>query len=166
MDEKHLVPLVWLWTRNWCVISLLSDFERFFVEGQVDFKTEKNVVVVSLKTNILWVVVSNIFYFHPYLGKIPILTNIFQTGWNHQLDKHSIGNCWWTSSSCSNLYNSCELVDPTYRGRHMVLVDFNLPPRSCQCFLGNVWVYVVFLLLKEKCDEVKQQIYKHVSLGN
>ena len=25
-------------------------------------------------------------YFHPYLGKIPILTNIFQTGWNHQLD--------------------------------------------------------------------------------
>ena len=31
-----------------------------------------------------WVVVSNICYFHPYLGKIPILTNIFQMGWNHQ----------------------------------------------------------------------------------
>ena len=31
-----------------------------------------------------WVVVSNVFYFHPYLGKIPILTNIFQMGWNHQ----------------------------------------------------------------------------------
>ena len=29
-------------------------------------------------------VVSNIFDFHPYLGKIPILTNIFQMGWNHQ----------------------------------------------------------------------------------
>ena len=29
--------------------------------------------------------VSNIFYFHPYLGKIPNLTNIFQRGWNHQL---------------------------------------------------------------------------------
>ena len=27
-----------------------------------------------------WVVVSNIFYFHPYLGKIPILTNIFLMG--------------------------------------------------------------------------------------
>ena len=26
------------------------------------------------------------FYFHPYLGKIPILTNIFQRGWNHQLE--------------------------------------------------------------------------------
>ena len=29
---------------------------------------------------------SNIFYVHPYLGKIPILTNAFQMGWfNHQL---------------------------------------------------------------------------------
>ena len=25
------------------------------------------------------------FLFHPYLGKIPILTNIFQMGWNHQV---------------------------------------------------------------------------------
>ena len=32
-----------------------------------------------------WVVVSNIFYFHPYLGKISNLTNILQMGWNHQL---------------------------------------------------------------------------------
>ena len=28
--------------------------------------------------------VSSIFNFHPYLGKIPILANIFQLGWNHQ----------------------------------------------------------------------------------
>ena len=28
--------------------------------------------------------VSNIFYFHPYLGKTSNLTNIFQMGWNHQ----------------------------------------------------------------------------------
>ena len=26
------------------------------------------------------------FYFHPYLGKISSLTNIFQMGWNHQPD--------------------------------------------------------------------------------
>ena len=39
----------------------------------------------------IWLVVSNIFYFHPYLGKIPILTNIFQRGWfNHQLDIHFV----------------------------------------------------------------------------
>ena len=30
---------------------------------------------------------SNIFYFHPYLGKGSNLTNIFQVGWNHQLGK-------------------------------------------------------------------------------
>ena len=30
--------------------------------------------------------ISNIFYVHPYLGKMSILTNIFQRGWfNHQL---------------------------------------------------------------------------------
>ena len=33
----------------------------------------------------IWVVVSNIFYFHPYLGKRSNLTNIFQMGWNHHL---------------------------------------------------------------------------------
>ena len=32
----------------------------------------------------IYLVVSIIFYFHPYLGKISILTNIFQMGWNHQ----------------------------------------------------------------------------------
>ena len=31
-----------------------------------------------------WVVVLDIFYVHPYLEKIPILTSIFQLGWNHQ----------------------------------------------------------------------------------
>ena len=43
-----------------------------------------------------WVAVSNVFYFHPYLGKIPVLTNIFQRGWNHQLG--SVG---------STLYPGC-----------------------------------------------------------
>ena len=38
------------------------------------------------------VVVSNIFYFHPYLGKIPILTNIFQMGWNHQPENEGLLN--------------------------------------------------------------------------
>ena len=31
-------------------------------------------------------VVSNIFYFHPYSWKISNLIHIFQMGWNHQLD--------------------------------------------------------------------------------
>ena len=32
-----------------------------------------------------YLVVSNIFHVHPYLGKISHLTHIFQMGWNHQL---------------------------------------------------------------------------------
>ena len=35
----------------------------------------------SVSLSQLWVVVLNIFFnFHPYLGKIPILANIFQRG--------------------------------------------------------------------------------------
>ena len=57
-----------------------------------------------------WVVVSNIFYFHPYLGKIPILTNIFQMGWNHQLGffacLSSLGfqtPCFWSHLDPKNI---------------------------------------------------------------
>ena len=41
------------------------------------------------------------FYFHPYLGKIPILTNIFQMGWNHQLERKGSISCHVISIFCS-----------------------------------------------------------------
>ena len=47
-------------------------------------KWRENRMPAPEKTTI-WVVVSNVFYFHPYLGKWSNLTNIFQMGWNHQL---------------------------------------------------------------------------------
>ena len=47
-----------------------------------------------------WLVVLNIFYFHPYLGKIPNLTNIFERGWNHQL---VVCFCW--KNNLSNVQN-------------------------------------------------------------
>ena len=34
---------------------------------------------------------------YPYLGKIPILTNIFQRGWNHQLVKLLFHGPKWLS---------------------------------------------------------------------
>ena len=40
-------------------------------------------ILGGVRIIIIWMVVSNIFYVHPYLGKIPILTNIFQVLWNH-----------------------------------------------------------------------------------
>ena len=42
------------------------------------------ILPIAANPSFFWLVVSNIFYFHPYLGKIPILANIFQRGWNHQ----------------------------------------------------------------------------------
>ena len=42
-------------------------------------------ILGGVRIIIIWMVVSNIFYVHPYLGRIPILTNIFQVLWNHQL---------------------------------------------------------------------------------
>ena len=52
----------------------------FFVQSLI-LRVESLLVLGCL----FWEVLSNIFYFHTYLGKIPILTNIFQMGWNHQL---------------------------------------------------------------------------------
>ena len=45
--------------------------------------------------------VPNIFYFHPYLENIPILTNIFQIGWNHQSEHGP----WWKLMNIRSFYN-------------------------------------------------------------
>jgi len=44
---------------------------------------QKDLILVGVfleREKHIWVVVSNIFYFHTYLGKISNLTNMFQTG--------------------------------------------------------------------------------------
>ena len=68
-------------------LSKLSGFLGFPGHGVDDLdaggkKRGDGVALVS--TTFFWVVVSNIFYLHPYLGKWSKLTNIFQMGWNHQ----------------------------------------------------------------------------------
>ena len=42
------------------------------------------------------------FYFHPYLGRIPILTNMFQRGWNHQ-PENEWQNDWTLGSVLSKV---------------------------------------------------------------
>ena len=37
-----------------------------------------------------------IYFFQPYLGKYSNLTNIFQMGWNHQLDKYIFKSSTYT----------------------------------------------------------------------
>ena len=54
-----------------------------------------------------WVVATQIFFiFHPYLGKIPILTNIFQIGWNHQLEEMGKEG---RKRVCTKLDDCCQL---------------------------------------------------------
>ena len=51
------------------------------------------------------------FSFHPYLGKIPILTNIFQMGWNHQLDNRC--------SLISMVLRSCCFMASHLQGKYL-----------------------------------------------
>ena len=57
-----------------------------FLRRKPDLHTSERCRLVGffLWLFLCWLVVSNILYVHPYLVKIPILTNIFQVGWNHQ----------------------------------------------------------------------------------
>ena len=54
---------------------------------------------------------SNIFHYHPYLGKIPIVTTIFQMGWfNHQLYERFFLNQMGSEPTTT--------WDPTLSGNH------------------------------------------------
>ncbi len=61
----------------------LQGFQNFESNGGVHrnlVSTVEGSEIQIMTIMIIWVVVSNIFYVHPYLGKVPILTNIFQMG--------------------------------------------------------------------------------------
>ena len=54
---------------------------RCAVATFVPFQKSSYTTILFLVLELVyWVVVSNIVYFHPYLGKCSILTNIFQKG--------------------------------------------------------------------------------------
>ena len=86
-DSSKLPPYKW---GNDMILPQLSTPWRSTVSGGLKPRsfiwTKKKILVVLDLSNGILVVVSNIFYFHPYLGKISNLTNIFQMGWNHQLE--------------------------------------------------------------------------------
>ena len=52
--------------------------------------------------------VANIFYFYPYLGKWSNLTNIFQRGWNHQLEIIVFFSCFFLPPLGSSGFFSLE----------------------------------------------------------
>ena len=69
--------------RMWCAFAFPH---KIFESNQLRWVQSCLVVRQHLsRRKLFWVVVSNISYFHSYLGRWSNLTNIFQMGWNHQL---------------------------------------------------------------------------------
>ena len=97
--------------------------------------------------------VSNIFYFHPYLGKIPILTNIFQMGWNHQLDEVFLPrslryNGLWTSPKA---VTRNPMVSSAFRIIHN---DRLLTTEGQEFSLWTFWIYIFrYIFLQENMRE-------------
>ena len=82
-----------------------------------------------------WVVVLNIFYFHPNLGKIPILTNIFQMGWNHQLVEIAWVNVnFWHFTDRKRFLKNRNRFDVWCFFSSAVFVEEFPCFRICQCF--------------------------------
>ena len=86
----------------------MQSWESFFYFRSMVDKTNgewQNFTFQNCLTHENFWVVSNILYFPPYLGKWSILTNIFQLGWNHQLEfidtfwdllaERNIGHKWY-----------------------------------------------------------------------
>ena len=79
---------------SWCSLLFLHYFHYFSDRfGQMKWgKTSRSRFKNS--TNLTWLGGGfKYFYFHPYVGQIPIFTNIFQMGWNHQLPGKDQGFC-------------------------------------------------------------------------
>ena len=75
-----------LWQINWFSCSVPVILSMFFCWMNMNWMWSEEISWNNMNCH-YWVVVSNIFYFHPYLGKWSNLINIVQRGWfNHQLD--------------------------------------------------------------------------------
>ena len=87
VEQKHIFLQPRLFPKKGALLfKLQQGRDPVAVVGHWSFGTPLQLGCLFWWTwEVYWVVVSNIFYFHPYLGKIPILTNIFQMGCNHQL---------------------------------------------------------------------------------
>ena len=63
-------------------------------------------------------VVSTIFFVHPYLGKIPILANIFQMGWNRQQGMCFLPNFYHQMNITINRVTRIGVMKQHHDGKH------------------------------------------------
>ena len=114
---------------------------------------------------------SNISYFHPSLGKWSKLTNIFQMGWNHQLDwiGHSIGgNCWnvfvlwnFVARNLSERLLLCTIFGKL-RTTHAFVYDYNVATYMyILCGISESWGLGYLEEFKEKKQQKGMHDKKH-----
>ena len=129
--------------------SILFHVSMFFFPGCHSCSNK------SFSSSNHWVVVSNICYFHFYLGKWSNLTHIFRLGWNHQLNHHRLFGAFCLCS------DSRGWVQP---------FDRRTLPRSwiaTRCWTWRQWGLVVTGLLTAKNDQdfYHTYVYIHSYMG-
>ena len=99
--------------------------------------------------------VSNIFYFHPYLGKCSNLTNIFQLGWNHQLEKNIKGS------------DELRAIHPIFNQRILVwMAEFPSSLKfKAQLLFGENCCQRILLLFEPPTKKTRVLIGKRLSFG-
>jgi len=88
---QNTLPAV-LFLEKW--LEALRSSQRLITDRWVvylDHLVSSRDLIITYIFNIIYIYLYtrwwfHFFYFHPYLGKIPISTNIFQWGCNHQID--------------------------------------------------------------------------------
>ena len=79
----------------------------------------------------IWLVVSNIFYFHPYLGRWSNSTNIVEMGWNHQLEEMK-----WNKNT--HTQNPAKLLIPRWGyGRTCAVCCGGLQVKCCEVWMNG-----------------------------
>ena len=81
--------------KKWWILSKFGEFISFSFQGGLIFQVfthpgrgifpsaeNKSIKLIPSPSRWWFHIFSNV---HPYLGKVPILTNVFQMGWKHQL---------------------------------------------------------------------------------
>ena len=94
-----------------------------------------------------------IFYVHPYLGKIPILTHICQMGWNHQLVTYCFITLWLTSriAAPQHWLTLDELLVRTFESTWCIntfTVKGHIEATVCLCHLESRWRSPLLLVYK------------------
>ena len=88
----------------------------------------------------------NIFYFHLYLGMISILTNIFQLGWNHQLD-YNLARILWKGLSWKKSSPGIPAIELMVPDAHLVRVNGAMKKsHGCSGYIPSIFHCYVSLL--------------------